>query len=105
MEIGNCVLEIKGLFFSLTSLCFFVVYYHAILFHMDPLQSIQTELKEQRAMIDKIFLSVEKTRKYYLWTMWGTVVVFVLPLIGLAIAIPAFVNTYSSALNGAGLGL
>ena len=43
---------------------------------MDP-TSIEKELREQRELIDKIYVSVEKTRKYYLWTMWGTVIVFV----------------------------
>jgi len=71
------------------------------------IQDIKKELKEQRELIERIFASVEKTRKYYLWTMWGTVIVFVLPLIVLAFAIPSFINTYSSYLNGnvPGLGL
>ena len=67
--------------------------------------AIQKELTDQREMIQKIYVSVEKTRKYYLWTMWGTVIVFVLPLIILAFALPAFMNTYTSALSGSALGL
>lgn len=70
---------------------------------MDP--TMQKELEEQRALIEKIYVSVEKTRKYYLWTMWGTVIVFVVPLIALAFVIPYFMSTYSSYLTGSGLGL
>ena len=66
--------------------------------------TIEKELSEQREIIEKIYVSVEKTRKYYLWTMWGTVIVFVLPLIALAFVIPTFMNTYSSYLTGSGLG-
>ncbi len=40
--------------------------------------------------IDAIYVSVEKTRKYFKWTMIVTVVLFVVPLIGLVFAIPAF---------------
>lgn len=44
--------------------------------------------------IDAIYASVEKTRKYFLWTMILSIVFFVLPLIGLAFALPAFMNSY-----------
>ena len=49
--------------------------------------------------IDKIYVSVEKTRKYFFWTMVITVGAVVIPLIGLAFAIPSFVNTYTTQLN------
>jgi hypothetical protein len=52
--------------------------------------------------LDAIFVSVEKTRKYFKWTMIITIVVIVLPLIGLVFAIPAFLKTYSG-LSGLGL--
>ncbi len=69
------------------------------------LSAIEKELREQRALIESIYVSAEKTRKYFLWTMWGTVIVFVLPLIALAFVIPSFMSTYSSYLTGSGLGL
>jgi polyferredoxin len=53
--------------------------------------------------IDKILKSVEKTRKYFLWTLIITVALFVLPLIGLFFAIPSFMSTYTSNIQGAGL--
>lgn len=67
--------------------------------------SVEKELREQRELIEKIYASVEKTRKYYLWTMWGTIIVFVLPLIILAFVLPSFLNTYSGYISGNGLGL
>ncbi len=50
--------------------------------------------------IDAIYVSVEKTRKYFLIVMWVTLGAFVLPAIGLLFAIPAFINTYTTSLNG-----
>lgn len=58
------------------------------------------QLKEQREMIEKIYISVEKTRKYFLWTMIITIALFVLPLIGLMFAIPSLISTYTTALGG-----
>lgn len=49
--------------------------------------------------LDAIFVSVEKTRKYFKWTMIITIVVIVLPLIGLVFAIPAFLSSYSGLMN------
>jgi predicted ferric reductase len=45
--------------------------------------------------VDKMYASVEKLRKYFLWTGIITVLLFVLPLIGLVFAIPSFLSTYS----------
>lgn len=57
---------------------------------------ILEKLKQNEEKIDKIFISVEKTRKYIFWTMIITVVFLVLPLIGIIFIIPTFLNTYSS---------
>jgi type II secretory pathway component PulF len=65
--------------------------------------NIGDELKELEQKIDKIYQSVEKTRKYFFWTMIITIVVFVLPLIGLIFVIPSFVSTYTTNLQNAGL--
>lgn len=43
--------------------------------------------------IDQIYLSVEKTRKYFLWTLFLSIVFFLLPLFGLMFAIPYVLNT------------
>ncbi|HEY9585323.1 MAG TPA: hypothetical protein VJJ02_01880 [Candidatus Paceibacterota bacterium] len=44
--------------------------------------------------IDAIYISVEKTRKYFFWTMMITLVVVVVPAIGLLFALPMFMNSY-----------
>ena len=54
------------------------------------------KIKENKELLDKIYISVEKTRMYFLWVLIISVVVFVLPLIGLFFAIPSFLDTYSS---------
>lgn len=65
--------------------------------HME--QEIITRLQAQEELLQKVYISTEKTRKYFLWTMWGTVILFVLPLVGLVFAIPAFLSSYSSMLS------
>ncbi|MDB5195237.1 MAG: hypothetical protein JWO84_421 [Parcubacteria group bacterium] len=46
------------------------------------------------AKLDAIYVSTEKTRKYFQWTMYITIALVVLPLIGLVFAIPVFLNSY-----------
>ncbi|OGE86358.1 MAG: hypothetical protein A3J48_02575 [Candidatus Doudnabacteria bacterium RIFCSPHIGHO2_02_FULL_46_11] len=60
---------------------------------------ILQKLAEQEQKIDAIYVSVEKTRKYILWTVIASVVLFLLPLIGLLFAIPKFISTLNSGLN------
>lgn len=60
-------------------------------------QEIQQKLEEQDEKLDRIYVSVEKTRKYFLWTLIGTAVMFFLPLIGLIFIIPYFLSSLSSA--------
>lgn len=64
-------------------------------------QEIKNKLDEQSQKIDAIFASVEKSRKYFLVTMWITVIVIVLPIIGLAFIAPSFVTSYTNILQGA----
>ncbi len=59
-------------------------------------QEILTKFEEQDKKLDNIYQSVEKTRKYFLWTMIITVAMIVLPLIGLLIIIPQFINIYTA---------
>jgi hypothetical protein len=54
-------------------------------------------LDAQDKKLDAIYISVEKTRKYFQWTLIATIVMFVLPLIGIAAIIPWFINTMMSA--------
>jgi len=63
-------------------------------------QELQKRLDEQDARLEAIYVSVEKTRKYFLIIMWITIALVVLPAIGLVFAIPAFIDTYTSQFNG-----
>ncbi|HEY4509307.1 MAG TPA: hypothetical protein VJC13_03490 [Candidatus Paceibacterota bacterium] len=59
---------------------------------------METEIPQKIALleekVDKIFVSVEKTRKYFKWTMIVTLVIFVLPLIAMMFVIPSFMTNY-----------
>lgn len=67
---------------------------------MDQETSQKIKILEEK--IDAIYISVEKTRKYFLWTMIGTIIVFVLPILALAIVVPSFLSNYTSTLNTLG---
>ncbi|MFA7209043.1 MAG: hypothetical protein WC120_02035 [Parcubacteria group bacterium] len=61
---------------------------------------ILKKLEEQDKKIEAIWISVEKTRKYFLTTIIITVAMTLLPLIGLAFAIPMFLGTLSKSMEG-----
>ena len=63
-------------------------------------QNIEERLKELNDKIDAVFVSVEKTRKYFLVIIWITVIAFVLPLIGAFFIAPTFLDTYLGSLDG-----
>jgi hypothetical protein len=58
-----------------------------------------------RQLLEQIYVSVEKTRKYFQWTLIATLIAFVLPLILALIAIPMMISSYTDLLSGMGLGL
>ena len=62
-------------------------------------QEILKKLEAQEAKMNDIYRSVEKMRKYFLWTLIITAVVIILPLIGLVFVIPQFMSSYTSGLN------
>ena len=64
------------------------------------MEEILQKLKEQEEKLDAIYRSAEKTRKYFLFNLILSVVLFVLPLIGLLIIIPQFLS-----LVGGGAGM
>lgn len=67
---------------------------------IDP--ELAAKLDEISAKAEKAYQAAETTRKYLFWTGVITAALFILPLIGLAFAIPQFINTYTSTLNGVG---
>lgn len=60
----------------------------------------EERFKKLEEKIEKIYISVEKTRKYFQWTLIITIVVLVLPLILMVFAIPSFIGTYSDLMGG-----
>jgi len=62
-------------------------------------QEILQKIEEQGRKIDEIYNSVEKIKKYFLWTLIITVAMIILPLIGLILVIPKFLNVYSGNLG------
>lgn len=64
---------------------------------MDP--ELVKKLEDQGQKIDAIYRSVEKTRKYFKWTLIATLVFFLLPLIGLFFVIPQFLSIYSGNIS------
>ncbi len=64
---------------------------------MEP--DLAARLAALETKVDAMYASVEKIRLYFLWTGIITVVLFVLPLIGLAFAIPSFLHTYENIGN------
>ncbi len=62
-------------------------------------QDILKKIEEQDKKLEDIYRSVEKTRKYFLWTLIITLVFMVLPLIGLVYAIPKFIDSYTGMLG------
>ena len=66
-------------------------------------QEILRKLTEQEEKINKIYISVEKTRKYFKWTMIVTIAIVVIPAILFAFVLPSFMTNYVGSLNGLGL--
>lgn len=60
------------------------------------MDEILRRLEEQDKKLDAIYKSVERTRKYFLWTMIITIALIVLPAIGLVFVIPKFLSTLST---------
>jgi hypothetical protein len=61
---------------------------------------LKTRLEGLEKKIDAVYVSTEKTRKYFQWTMIITIVMFVLPVLGLIFVIPMFIANYTSSFEG-----
>lgn len=60
-------------------------------------QELSQKLQAQDEKLERIYQSVESTRKYFLWTLIGSIIMFVLPLIGLVFAVPFFLSTLGTS--------
>lgn len=66
---------------------------------------IRERLEKLETKIEAIWVSVEKTRKYFKATLWITIILFVLPLVLLFFAIPAFLTNYLGSIDSSALDL
>lgn len=71
-----------------------------ILILMTNEEQIIEMLKKNEQIMQQVYISVEKTRKYFMWSVIITILMFVLPLIGLILVIPYFLSSYVGALSG-----
>ncbi len=67
---------------------------------IDP--ELAAKLDEIGNKADRAYVAAEKVRKYLFWTGVVTVALIVIPAIGLAFAIPSFISSYTTTLNGIG---
>ena len=67
---------------------------------IDP--ELLAKLDEISAKADAAYRAAESARRYLFWTGVITVALIVIPLIGLAFAIPSFISSYATTLNSIG---
>ncbi|OGD67672.1 hypothetical protein A2442_03820 [Candidatus Campbellbacteria bacterium RIFOXYC2_FULL_35_25] len=60
---------------------------------------LEIQLKEQAEKLEKIFVSSEKVRKYFLIIFWVTIITFALPLLGMIIFLPTIISTLTAGLT------
>lgn len=59
---------------------------------MEP--NIKDKLEVLEKKVDTLQRSLDKIKNYFKWTLYVTIALFVLPLIGLVFAVPTFLNNY-----------
>jgi len=55
-------------------------------------QPSEIDLNDLARKIDATYRSVERMRKFFMWTLIITAVMFILPLIGVILVIPMYLN-------------
>lgn len=53
----------------------------------------EEQIKSLEAKIDILQADIKKMKNYFLWTFWVTIILFILPLIGLFFIIPTFLGS------------
>lgn len=62
-------------------------------------EDVLKKLSDLEAKVDAVYKSAEKTRKYFLWTIIGSVAMLLLPLVGLIFIIPQFLSALGPNLD------
>jgi len=60
---------------------------------------ILEKMSEQDKKINDIYISVEKTRKYFKWTLITSVIFFVLPLVIILMILPSLMSGITDLYN------
>ena len=63
-------------------------------------EKILKQFAEQKAELDIIQKDVKRIKSYFFWTAVVSIVLFIVPLIGLVIVIPFYLQTITGALGG-----
>ncbi len=58
-------------------------------------QELRQKIEVLEKKVDAVYISAEKTRKYFLGVIVVSVIAFVLPLFGLIFAIPSLLTGYA----------
>jgi hypothetical protein len=67
------------------------------------MEELIKKIEEQQVKIDAMYASVEKLRKYFLWTLIITGVTIVLPIIAMMFILPSLIGTLSGAYGLGGI--
>jgi hypothetical protein len=59
---------------------------------------LRNKIETMSHQLDAVYSSVERLRKFFMWTLIITAVMFILPLIGLLFLIPWYLNTIGGLL-------
>ncbi len=62
-------------------------------------KEILKKIQKQEEKLEEIYISVEKTRKYLLFTLISTLIIFIIPLIMIIFIVPRIIGFYSNILN------
>ncbi len=54
------------------------------------------KIEQQQVKIDAIYVSVEKLRKYFMWTLIITAVTVLLPLVAILVILPSLISGIAS---------
>lgn len=67
-------------------------------------ETMHEQLQAQQQALTQIYKSVEQTRKMIMWSGIASVVLFVLPLIIFAVALPSIIGSLTASVGGLGAG-
>lgn len=67
---------------------------------IDP--ELSAKLDEIGAKAERAYQAAETVRKYLFWTGIITIILIIVPAIGLAFAIPSFLSSYATTLSSLG---